>query len=156
MPRTARVVAVAAPHHVTQRGNNRQQIFFSDAQRRYYLSLLAVQSRRHELRILGYCLMPNHVHLVVVPGPQDSLAKGVGRANNAYSRYLNQVRKRSGHLWQNRFCSAPLEREHLLRALRYVHLVKIQPVPLSPGTIFRRCCALAISHHRRVDPNQFS
>ena len=68
--------------------------------------------------------MPNHVHLVVVPGRQDSLAKGVGRANNAYSRYLNQVRKRSGHLWQNRFCSAPLEREHLLRALRYVDLIR--------------------------------
>ena len=91
MPRTARVVAVAAPHHVTQRGSNRQQIFFSDVQRRYYLSLLAVQSRIHELRILGYCLMPNHVHLVAVPGREDSLAKAVGRANNAYSRYFNQV-----------------------------------------------------------------
>ena len=122
VPRTARVVAVAAPHHVTQRGNNRQQIFFSNAQRRLYLALLAEQGRLHGLSILGYCLMPNHIHLVAVPGRQDALAKGVGRTNNAYSRYLNHIRGRSGHLWQNRFYSAPLDRGHVLRALRYVDL----------------------------------
>ena len=122
VPRQARVVVAAAPHHVTQRGNNRQQTFFTDAQRRRYLALLGQYSRLHELRILGYCLMPNHVHLIVVPEREDALAKGVGRADNAYSRYLNKLRGRSGHLWQNRFWSMPMEGDHLLPALRYVDL----------------------------------
>jgi len=122
VPRTARVVAVAAPHHVTQRGNNRQQVFFSNAQRRYYLALLAAHAQEHALRILGYCLMPNHVHAIVLPEFKDSMAKGLGRAHNAYSRYLNRLRRRSGHLWQNRFFSAPMERQHVFRALRYVDL----------------------------------
>lgn len=122
MPRIARVVVAAAPHHVTQRGNNRQQTFFSDAQRRRYLALLGQYGRLHELRILGYCLMPNHVHLIAVPNREDALAKGVGRADNAYSRYLNKLRGRSGHLWQNRFYSMPMERDHLVRALRYVDM----------------------------------
>jgi putative transposase len=122
VPRIARVVAVGAPHHVTQRGNNRQQVFYSDSRRRSYLALLAEQAARHELRVLGYRLMPNHVHVVVVPERVDSMAKGFGRTHNIYSRYLNSVRRRSGHLWQNRFFSAPLGREHLGRALRYVDM----------------------------------
>jgi putative transposase len=122
VPRTARVVVAAAPRHVTQRGNNRQQTFFSDAQRRRYLTLLGQYSRLHELRILGYCLMPNHVHLIAAPGREDALAKAVGRADNAYSRYLNKLRGRSGHLWQNRFYSMPMERDHVVRALRYVDM----------------------------------
>ena len=93
VPRIARVVAVGAPHHVTQRGNNRQQVFHSDSQRRSYLALLAEQAARHGPRVLDYCLMPNHVHAVVVPGRADSMAKGFGRAHNAYSRYFNSVRR---------------------------------------------------------------
>jgi putative transposase len=122
MPRDARVVAVGAPHHVTQRGNNRQKVFFHDSDRRFYLVLLAEQCRRHELRILGYCLMPNHVHLIAVPDRSDSLACALGRAHNLYSRWFNARHHRSGHLWQNRFYSAPLDRRHLLAALRYVDL----------------------------------
>ena len=122
MPRIARVVAVGVPHHVTQRGNNRQQVFFSSSQRRNYLALLSEHADRHQLRVLGYCLMPNHVHVVAVPERFDSLAKALGHAHNAYSRYLNAVGRRSGHLWQNRIYSAPLGRDHLLRALRYVDL----------------------------------
>ncbi len=116
------MVAVGEPHHVTQRGNNRQQVFFSNAPRRTYLTLLAEHAARHRLRLLGYCLMPNHVHAVVVPERSDSMARGFGRAHNSYSHYFNTVRRRSGHLWQNRFYSAPLGREHLTRALCYVDL----------------------------------
>ena len=122
MPRTARVVAVDVPHHVTQRGNNRQQVFFSNAQRRHYLALLGEHADRRKLRILGWCLMPNHVHVVAVPELETSLAQGFGRTHNDYARYLNNLRRRSGHLWQNRFYSAPMDRGHVLRALRYVDL----------------------------------
>jgi putative transposase len=66
--------------------------------------------------------MPNHVHLIAVPERSDSLARALGRTHNFYSRWFNAVRRRSGHLWQNRFYSAPLGGDHLLTALRYVDL----------------------------------
>ncbi len=118
----ARVVAVGAPHHVTQRGNNRQKVFFSAAGRRIYLSLLGSHCGRWELTLLGYCLMPHHVHLVAVPEQWQSLAKAIGRTNYDYAVYLNGRRRRSGHVWQNRFYSTSLSRDHLVAALRYVDL----------------------------------
>jgi len=75
MPRMARVVAVGVPHHVTQRGNNRQRIFDSDQDRLLYLKLLREYSWRHGLRLWGYCLMDNHIHLVGVPQRGDALAR---------------------------------------------------------------------------------
>jgi putative transposase len=122
VPRIARVVAVGVPHHVTQRGNNRQQIFFTDLDRRFYLMLLRHHGERHGFRILGWCLMTNHVHIVGIPEHEESLARALGRAHNAYTIYLNRRKMRSGHLWQNRFFSAPLDRDHLHTALRYVDL----------------------------------
>lgn len=122
MPRIARVVAVGEPHHVTQRGNNRQKTFFSQADRRIYLALLKTHCARWRLDVLGYCLMPNHVHLVVVPGRDNSLAKALGRTHYEYAVYLNGRRRRSGHLWQNRFYSTVLQGSHLAAALRYVDL----------------------------------
>ena len=122
VPRIARVVAVGAPHHVTQRGNNRQKVFFSAADRRIYLLLLGSHCHRWKLTLLGYCLMPNHVHLVAVPEQETSLAKAVGRTNYEYAVYLNGRRRRSEYVWQNRFYSTSLSRDHLVAALRYVDL----------------------------------
>ena len=120
MPRLARVVAPGVPHHVTQRGNNRQDVFFVDDDRRAYLDVLAEQAERFELRVLGYCLMTNHVHLVVVPEREESLAKAVGRTHWLYTQAVNRLHGRSGHLWQNRFHSCPLDPAHTWAALRYV------------------------------------
>ena len=122
MPRIARVVAAGAPHHVTQRGNARQPVFFCDHDRPSYLALLAEWNRRCGVQLLGYCLMTNHVHLVVVPATERSLAKAIGRTHYLYTRYVNHCRQRSGHLWQNRFFSTVLDRDHLVVALRYVDL----------------------------------
>ena len=99
MPLIARVVAVGAPHHVTQRGNNRQQVFFTDLDRRVYMTLLRHQAARHDLHVLGWCLMPNHVHIVAIPEHEHSLARALGRAHYHYTIYLNRKRIRSGHLW---------------------------------------------------------
>jgi len=150
MPRRARVVAVDVPHHVTQRGNNRQQIFFSDLHRQLYLALLAEHAARSRLRILGYCLMPNHIHAIVVPETQLSMDQGLGRAHNAYSRYLNRSRRRSGHLWQNRFYSAPLDRSHLTAALRYVDLNPVRARLADEALDYRWSSAEA--HVRGRDP----
>lgn len=103
MPRAARVVAVGAPHHITQRGNNRQGVFLVDEDRRFYLETLREDSRRYGLRILGYCLMTNHVHLVAVPEGDNTLARAMQRTHSRYAQRFNRLYGRSGHLWQNRF-----------------------------------------------------
>jgi putative transposase len=120
MPRAARVVIPGCAHHVTQRGNNRQDVFFVDADRQAYLKYLQEAAERFDLRVEGYCLMTNHLHLVVTPKREDSLAEALKRANQLYAQYVNRLHGRSGHLWQNRFFSCPLDDVHMLRALAYV------------------------------------
>ena len=105
MPRVARIVIPGWPHHVVQRGNNRQDVFFVDDDCRAYLRFLCDQSARFGIHILGYCLMSNHVHIIAVPDGEDSLAKAIGRTHFLYAQYVNRVHGRSGHLWQNRFYS---------------------------------------------------
>ena len=89
MARVARIVAVGLPHHVTQRGNNRQAIFQTDRDRNLYLKLLREHSESHQLHVWGYCLMDNHVHLIAVPMREDSLAKTLRQAHADYARYAN-------------------------------------------------------------------
>ena len=120
MPRSARLVIPDCPHHVTQRGNNRQAVFFVEEDYAVYLELLGEQAEKFGLAIDGYCLMPNHIHLIVTPGDTDSLAKGVGRTHFRYTQYINRFHRRSGHLWQNRFFSCPLDQAHLIAAMAYV------------------------------------
>jgi len=106
--------------HIAQRGNNRQDVFFVDDDRRVYLELLQKAAEQFGLTVLGYCLMTNHVHWVATPVREDSLAKTVGRAHLAYAQYVNQLHGRSGHLWQNRFYSCLPDENHYWAALRYV------------------------------------
>ena len=74
MPRTARIVIPGLAHHVTQQGNNRQDVFFVDDDRRAYLSFLEEQSDKYGLEVSGYCLMSNHIHLIATPEKGNSLA----------------------------------------------------------------------------------
>ena len=120
MARLARAVAVGAPHHVTQRGNARQDVFFCDRDREIYLDLFFDYAARYSLRVWGYCLMSNHVHLVVVPEREWSLAKVFGRTHCDYSRYANLARGSCGHLWQARFYSCAMDAYHAWQALAYV------------------------------------
>lgn len=120
MPRRARIVAADCAFHVTQRGNNRQDTFLSPEDRVLYLSLLSEHTQRERLDVIGYCLMTNHVHLIVVPRTPPALARALGRAHSEYALRTNRSHGRSGHLWQNRFYSCPLSEEHLWTALRYV------------------------------------
>ena len=120
MPRTARIVVPGVPHHITQRGNNRQDVFFVDDDRRVYLALLKQQSYRFGLDVMAYCLMINHIHLVAAPQTKDALAKAIGRTHLIYTQYINQAHGRSGHLWQNRFHSCALGHGHLVNTLCYV------------------------------------
>ena len=120
MPRSARRVVPGLAHHITQRGTNRQTVFFARRDRRVYLDLLRDQASKTGVRILAYCLMNNHIHLIAIPCEEDALAVCLRRVHGRYAQYLNARRGRTGHLWQNRFFSCPLDAAHLLTALRYV------------------------------------
>ena len=120
MPRIARVVIPGMPHHVTQRGNRRADVFFCDADRRRYLALLADYAEQYGLSIWAYCLMTNHVHFVAVPRSADSLGRTYRDTHQAYASWLNRRMGDSGHLWQGRFYSCVLYDGHLWAAVRYV------------------------------------
>ena len=120
MPRIARIVIPGCPHHITQRGNNRQDVFFVDDDWEAYLGLLGEESQKHGLVVHGYCLMTNHIHLVATPRSAGSLAKTLGRTDFRYTQYINRFHGRSGHLWQNRFYSCALDEEHYWTAMAYI------------------------------------
>lgn len=122
MTRLARVVAVGVPHHVTQRGNARRFILQGDADRRVYLDLLRQSIDLHSLTLIGYCLMSNHIHLIVTPSKPDSLARALKDTHGRYAAYWNATHRSSGHVWQGRFYSCPLDEVHLWEALRYTEL----------------------------------
>ncbi len=122
MPRFARAIAVGCAHHITQRGNNRQDVFLVDDDRGVYLQMLAEEAGKYKLEVLGYCLMTNHVHVVAIPREEDSLAKAIGRTHFRYSQYVNRFHGRSGHLWQGRFYSCALDGRGLRLAMKYVEL----------------------------------
>ncbi|MCW5962514.1 MAG: transposase [Bryobacterales bacterium] len=110
------------PHHVTQRGNHRAPIFYSNQDRHLYLELLSTHFTEQRVDLVGHCLMANHVHLVVIPRRPESLALGIGRVHQEYSRWLQIRRRQTGHLFQNRFHSAPLDYVHTWQALLYTEL----------------------------------
>ena len=122
MARFARVVAVDCAHHVTQRGNARRSILNSDADREVYLHLLGENLELHSLSLIGFCLMSNHVHLVATPQKADSLAKALKQSHGRYAAYWNAKYHSTGHVWQGRYYSCPLDEPHLWEALRYTEL----------------------------------
>jgi putative transposase len=120
MPRHARTVFAGVPHHVTQRGNRGEVIFFSDEDRVAYLTWLREYCARYEVSILAYCLMSNHVHIVAVPGTEDALQKVFRPLHMRYAQRLNRAKKWKGHVWQGRYFSSALDDSYLWAALRYV------------------------------------
>ncbi|MGI9330888.1 MAG: REP-associated tyrosine transposase [Gammaproteobacteria bacterium] len=122
MARMARAVIPDFPHHVTQRGNRRQRTFFCEDDYRLYIDLLADALEKADAEILAYCLMPNHVHLVVTPRNENSLAKLFQEAHRRYTCTINLRQNWRGHLWQERFHSFVMDEQHLLAAVRYIEL----------------------------------
>ena len=120
MPRMARAVAAGLPHHVTQRGNRGLDVFFTADDRQEYLVRLAEYAGRHGLKVWAYCLMSNHVHLVVVPSRPESLADTLRPLHMRHAQRVNAERGWQGHLWQGRYFSCPLDEPHLWEAVRYV------------------------------------
>lgn len=122
MARLPRMVLPGIPHHVTQRGNRREQAFFEDGDYALYLDLLAAASIQHGVEIWSYCLMPNHVHIIAVPRDEDGLARTFRYVHRHYTGYVNARMRVTGHLWQGRFSSVAMDEAHFVAALRYVAL----------------------------------
>ena len=122
MARLARVVIPGHPHHVTQRGNGRSRTFFDDSDYALYRDLLAANCREAGVEVWAWCLMPNHVHLVLVPSDSDGLRRALARVHRSYAGTIQARRKRTGHFWQGRFGAVAMDERHLAAALRYVSL----------------------------------
>lgn len=120
MARIARIVIPGYPHHVTQRGNRRQKTFFHDSDYQLYRYLMAEFCRKNNTEVWAYCLMPNHVHFVMVPKTMDGLRATVGEAHRRYTREINSRQQWRGHLWQERFHSFPMDEYYLLATVRYI------------------------------------
>ena len=122
MARIARIVVPGYPHHITQRGNRRQETFFCDDDYRQYIALMAEWCSRCGVDIWAYCLMPNHTHLIAVPRTEDSMRKAIGEAHRRYARMINFREGWRGYLWQRRFHSFVMDERYLLAAVRYIEL----------------------------------
>jgi putative transposase len=120
MPRRSRCVLTGVPHHITHRGVDRCVTFSTEEDRQTYLRLLRDNLSDSEVRLLGWCIMTNDVHLTAIPGREDSLAVLFRRVHGRYAQYYNARSGRTGHLWQNRFFACGLSISHLWRALAYV------------------------------------
>jgi putative transposase len=122
MARLARIVLPGCPHHVTQRGNRREAIFFEPGDQEIYRDLLAEHCSKSSVEVWAYCLMPNHVHLILVPANREGLARALGDTHRRYTTFINARARWSGHLFQNRYGSVVVDDAHLIAAVRYVSL----------------------------------
>ena len=126
MARIARVVVPGFPHHITQRGNRRQDVFFRSSDYQFCLELLKEWCAKEGVKIWAYCLMTNLVHLIVKPGENADLSKAIGETRRRYTRMINFRENWRGYLWQGRFASFVMDENWLLRSLAYVELNPVE------------------------------
>jgi len=122
MARIGRFVVPDMPHHVTQRGNRRETVFFDEDDYALYRDLLFEACAREGVEVWSYCLMPNHVHLILTPRTPEGLGRAIGKAHRRYSLFINARLRVTGHLFQARFASVVMDEAHLIAATRYVSL----------------------------------
>ena len=152
MARLARVVIPGVPHHVTQRGNNRGRTFFDDGDYALYLDMLAESSARARTAVWAYCLMPNHVHIILEPSDTDGLRRTFADLHRRYTSFINVRARTTGHLWQGRYGSVTMDEAHLINAVRYVTL---NPVRAHLAGVDDNVVRVAPVHERVGDFAQF-
>ncbi len=122
MARLARLIVPGLPHHVTQRGNGRAQTFFNDDDYALYRNLLGDSCRDAGVEVWSWVLMPNHVHLILVPSDADGLRRALAPVHRRYAGRIHARLQRTGHFWQGRFGAVVMDENHLAAALRYIAL----------------------------------
>jgi REP element-mobilizing transposase RayT len=142
MARSQRIEYEGAIYHVAARGNERRDIFREDADRERFLRVLQESVTGFEVRLYLYCLMTNHIHLVLET-PRANLSRFMHRLETAYTIYFNRRHRRSGHLMQGRYTARLVERDaYLLRLSRYVHLNPVFTAAMQRRTRGERVAAL--------------
>ena len=125
MARQARIVLSDTIHHITQRGNRGEFIFFEKQDYQTYIDILTEQCTRFHVSIYSFCLLPNQVHLLVEPQQSNLMARAIGEAHRRYTGYINKKKDWSGHLFQNRFFSYAMDEQYALRAARYIETLPV-------------------------------
>ena len=125
MARQARIVLPDTPHHITQRGNRGENVFFEKSDYEAYLEFLSEECADKGVAIWSYCLMPNQIHLIAVPTKENALGRALGEAHRRYTRRINERNGWRGHLFQDRFFSYPMDETHLLNAARYIETLPV-------------------------------
>ena len=131
MTRLARMVLAGVPHLVTQRGNFGHSIFSDPADGALYRDIMAERCKKAGVEVWAYCLMPNHVHLIMQPETVEGITRAVGEAHRRYAAFVNARAERRGHLFHGRFSAIALDEPYVLSAARYVLLnpVRAKLVP---------------------------
>ena len=138
MPRRARLLVPGVPVHLIQRGNNRSACFYAEDDYRFYLEHLAEQATKHGCALHAYCLMTNHVHLLMTPQHKDSLGQLMKALGQRYVQYVNRTYRRSGTLWEGRFRSFLLQEEtYVLACYRYIELNPIRAAMVAHPAEYR-------------------
>jgi len=139
MPRTGRIVLANTPHHIVQRGHNRQTVFIGDDDYRYYLDNLITFKKEFGCKVYAYCLMTNHVHLVVDPGERlDAIGLLMKRVAGRQTRYVNKLEKRSGSLWEGRYKSSIVStKEYLPACCRYIELNPLRAAMVEDPSVYK-------------------
>jgi putative transposase len=143
MARIARVVAPGLPHHITQRGNRRQQTFFQDEDYQSYIQLMAKWCARFQVEVWAYCLMPNHMHMIAAPQSEEGSRHAIGEAHRRYTRQINFREGWRGHLWQGRFSSFPMDESYLLAAARYIEINPVRAKLVNRPEAYKWSSAIA-------------
>jgi len=143
MARIGRFVVPDMPHHVTQRGNRRETVFFGEDDYALYRDLLFEACAREGVEVWSYCLMPNHVHLILTPRTPEGLGRAIGKAHRRYSLFINARLRVTGHLFQARFASVVMDEPHLMAAVRYVALNPVRARLVERATDWRWSSARA-------------
>jgi len=120
MPRHARRVIAGVPHHITIRGNNRQQVFFCPDDYIAFLHLLRQLATAANMLVDAYCLMINHGHFILTPPSKEALSAVMGKLQQDYTLRIKARLNFTGHLWGNRFFSCPMDEDYFVYAMRYV------------------------------------
>ncbi len=125
MARQARIVLRDTPHHITQRGNRGENVFFEKSDYEAYIQFLSEECADKGVSIWAYCLMPNQIQLIAVPQKENALGRALGEAHRRYTRRINERNAWRGHLFQDRFFSYPMDETHLLNAVRYIETIPV-------------------------------
>lgn len=152
MARRPRLTIIGHPHHITQRGIRKLDIFKSDLDRKIYLKIFHEYSSKYGLTTIGYCLMTNHIHFIVVPEFSFSISKTFKDTHCSYAKYFNLRYQFKGHLFEDRFYSCAMDERHSINAIRYVERNPVEAGIVEFAQYYRWSSALSHINQKIIDP----